>query len=76
MFWLFYSLHECTLPHSETGICESDDSLWLGSKWGRRFEQIPAQVLAHSFDTDTSTTAYFDNNLCNKGDGKQNLDAV
>ena len=29
------------------------------------------EVLACSFDTDL-TTAYFDNNLCNKGDGKCN----
>ena len=41
-----------------------DDSPWHGSKWGRRFDRIPAtslrgmEVLAFSFDTD-----YFDNNL-------------
>ena len=32
MSWLFYSLHKYALPHSETGICGSDDSLWHGSK--------------------------------------------
>ena len=57
MFWLFHSLHECALPRSETGIRGSDDSLWHGSKWGCRFDRIPAhvitqEVLACSFDTD------------------------
>ena len=58
MFWLFHSLHECALPHSETGIHGLDDSLWLGSKWDRRFDRIPVtllhgiEVLTCSFDTD------------------------
>ena len=45
MFWLFHSLHECTLPLSETGICRSDDSLWHDSKWGSQFDQIPVHVI-------------------------------
>ena len=36
LFWLFHSLHECALPHSETGIHGSDNSLWHGSKWWGR----------------------------------------
>ena len=45
MLWLFHSLHEKALPCSETGIRGSDDSLLHGSKWGRRFDQIPAHVI-------------------------------
>ena len=45
MFWLSHSLHECALPRSETGIRGSDDSLWHGSKWGRRFDRIPVHVI-------------------------------
>ena len=77
MFWLFHSLHECALPHSETGIRRSDDALWHGSKWChyliefQLYSLCGIKVLACSFDK-TSTMAYFDNNLCNKEDGKGN----
>ena len=41
---MFHSLHKRALPRSETGIRGSDDSLWHASKWGHRFDQIPARV--------------------------------
>ena len=62
---------------NETGICGSDDSLWHGSKWVADSIELQLtslrriDVLACSFDTGFNS-AYFDDNLCNKGDGKCN----
>ena len=37
------------LTCSETGIHGSDDSLWHDSKWGQRFDRIPAHVITRDW---------------------------
>ena len=37
------------LPHSETGIHGSDDSLWHGSEFGQRFDRISAHVITRDW---------------------------
>ena len=58
-------------------MCGSDDSLWHGSKLGYQIDRVPAYFIRQDWSVSisfvpTSATVYFDNNLCNKADGKCN----